>query len=269
MNEMGTICSDIHLDHASNGTKRKFLQEIEKLNTPLFIAGDISDGRKVTSHLEQIAEACKHDVYFVLGNHDYYHSSFAEIDSKISYLMHHYPNLIYLPHMGIVRLNSDTCVIGPDSWYDAKIAPYPHLIPLGMSDFDYIQDLRGLNRFDLFNKFQAKASAGLVHLKEMVGLAVTKYKNIIIMSHPVPFGSMNIHQTSLSPFYIWYEAGMFLGDFASDNLNNNFLWLCGHTHDRVEKDYGENFKVCCMGAEYTLPKFGAFLNQDMTVSFLK
>lgn len=268
MEILGLWCSDIHLNHASNGTKRKFLKAISDSNCSIFITGDISDGFGLVDHLKQISKACKKTVYFVSGNHDFYHSDFNTIDYRLKYITGECPNLVYVPHQGIVQLNSDTCVIASESWYDGKISPCLNIVPFEMNDFGYIKDFKGKEKWEMIQILQNRASQGLTDLKDYCKIAIKKYKNIIIMSHPVPFGSMTLQGGSQTPFYIWYEGGMFMGDFASANPDNNFLWISGHTHDYVDRLYGDNFRCCSINAEYTIPKLNAAIMENLNIELI-
>ena len=86
------------------------------------------------------AEGLVKPVYFVLGNHDYYGGSIEGTRTVARGLS---GNLRWLHSAGIVQLNRETALVGHEGWYDAQYGD-----PMGsrvwMSDFDLIEDLRGL-----------------------------------------------------------------------------------------------------------------------------
>ena len=83
-----TRLTDIHLDHVTNnktlfgdvGELDLFLSNIQK-TTPdaLFITGDIASGQNVEDYLCLLSMKIKKPIYFVYGNHDFYHSSIKEV----------------------------------------------------------------------------------------------------------------------------------------------------------------------------------------------
>lgn len=261
--------TDIHMNFLVNpGVKRKFLNKVQKLKAPIVITGDISDGLRLYTNLKELAEASEFPIYFITGNHDYYHSSFDRTDKIIRTSVSEHDNLIYLPHNGIVPLSETTCLIGPESWYDGKIIPFVVNINFSMNDFNYIEDLCLTSKQEIANVFQARASEGLEKLKELTEQAKKKYKNIIVLSHPIPFGCMDGHKGSeLSPFYVWYEGGKYISDFAFLNPDTNILWLSGHTHGRgVFENF--NLKAYSLESEYSFPKIGASIGTDLSITFL-
>lgn len=262
--------SDIHMNFLTNpGVKRKFLDSIRDCKKPLFITGDISDGRKLQLNLTELAEASEYPVYFVTGNHDYYHSSFKKTDALIRRMTKEHSNLVYLTETGITPLSDTCCVIGVDSWYDGKIVPSLCTTELAMNDFNYIEDLSVGSRDFKIKVFQDRASNALDHLKALCEVAAKKYKKIIILSHPVPFGRMDEFKgSSLSPFYVWHEAGAFILDFAERNKEKSFLWLSGHTHI-LSSFVVDNLSCYSLGAEYNYPNIGAIVSEDFSIDFLK
>jgi len=261
--------TDTHLDFIQNpGVRRKFFQSLSKTGFPLCITGDISDGKHLIRTLEEFSEATELPIYFVTGNHDYYFSSWENMRPRIEDCCRQHSNLFYLPVFGVTNLNKDTCIIGTDSWYDGRIVANFHRTPFALNDFNYIGELAAVEERDLPRVFQSRADAALVHLKQLCDVAVTKYKKIIILSHPIPFGRMDKTPSSLSPFYVWYDAGKYIFDFADQHPENSFLWLSGHTHNNGTFSNGNNLDCFSLGAEYGYPKIGATVNSDLTIDFV-
>lgn len=84
------------------------------------ITGDISDSTKLIFHLKILEAEIKRPVYFVLGNHDFYHSSIKKVYKEVSNLVSNSKNMSWLTEMGIIEINSDTAVVGHDAWADGR-----------------------------------------------------------------------------------------------------------------------------------------------------
>jgi hypothetical protein len=268
---LGIWLTDTHMNFLSNGVKRKFLKKIAASGKSLFITGDISDYDRLEKNLRELSKACKGSVYFVTGNHDSYHGSWAQLDVLLRRATRDYPNLVYLPHVGIVKLNEDTCVIGPEGWYDGRLTDMRNdfMTPMGMNDFNYIDELKWDSRSAVIEAFEARADAGLVQLKALCEAAVKRYKNVIILSHPAPFERILKWRSELAPFYVWYNAGQYIGSFAAEHPDTHFLWLSGHTHEDADIDILPNLRCCSQSAVYRLPGFKKAIDVALDVVNIK
>ena len=77
--------NDIHLNFISGTGFEVFMQGVLKqAPDAILIGGDISDARSVGNCLAELERAVQCPIYFVLGNHDYYHGSIASVRALIS-----------------------------------------------------------------------------------------------------------------------------------------------------------------------------------------
>ena len=60
-------------------------------------------------------------ICFVLGNHDFYHGSFAAVESEVAALAGASRHLTWLNTAGVVRLTDRTALIGHGSWADGRL----------------------------------------------------------------------------------------------------------------------------------------------------
>ena len=69
--------TDLHFDFLKRDAFTTFLLQV-KANTPetILIAGDIGQANSFADYLLEMDELLQCPIYFVLGNHDYYHGSF-------------------------------------------------------------------------------------------------------------------------------------------------------------------------------------------------
>lgn len=262
--------SDLHLNFLEHNKAAAFIKKVDSAGLPFLVSGDISDGRKLATHLGVLSENCSTTCYFVPGNHDFYHSSFAGVDRIVRQATAEHPNLVYLPHAGLTELVSGVGLIGPDGWCDGRIVDNLHLTPFGMNDFLHISDLNMTwpdkeRRNVIIERMRAKADAGVVALVAMLQAAVGKYDRVVILSHAAPFVEMDTCRSELSPFYVWKSAGDTIKEFASGHPGMKFLWLSGHTHCHYKLEALPNLVCASNHAEYLYPHMDGRVYDDLTV----
>ena len=72
--------TDIHLNFLESADRKIFYQDIvETKPNAVLISGDIAEAPTVSDILEEMAKHIAKPIYFVLGNHDYYQSSVANV----------------------------------------------------------------------------------------------------------------------------------------------------------------------------------------------
>ena len=69
--------TDIHLCHAGESARRTFCQSVSEQADLLVVTGDIAESQILGTALTALASQTERPVYFVLGNHDFYHGSIA------------------------------------------------------------------------------------------------------------------------------------------------------------------------------------------------
>jgi predicted phosphohydrolase len=262
--------SDLHLNFLDHGKASEFIKTVDAAGLPFLVSGDISDGRKLAMHLGLLGDNCSSTCYFVSGNHDYYHSSFAGVNRIMRRAVLDHPNLVYLPHAGLTELVPGVGLIGPDGWCDGRIVDNLHLTPFGMNDFLLISDLNMAwpdedRRNVIIDRMRAKADAGVVALTAMLQAAVGKYDRVVILSHTAPFAEMDTRRSELSPFYVWKSAGDTIKDFASGHPGMKFLWLSGHTHCHSKLEVLPNLTCASNHASYRNPHMDGRVYDDLTV----
>lgn len=100
--------SDLHLEFVGEFQLRTLLDEIvTQMPDAVLITGDISNARRLEYHLGLLAELLPCPIYFLLGNHDFYHSCFAEVDALVQDICTHDPKLVELAHGEIIMLGED------------------------------------------------------------------------------------------------------------------------------------------------------------------
>jgi hypothetical protein len=67
--------TDIHLNFLDAAARRGFLESLGKQAGAVAISGDIGESPDIEGHLLEMEEVLQRPIYFVLGNHDFYHGS--------------------------------------------------------------------------------------------------------------------------------------------------------------------------------------------------
>src|ERR1051325_7265267 len=77
--------TDIHLNFLTDDQVDEFLSAVnEERADVVLIGGDIAESHDVARYLEWIDHSIEAPVYFVLGNHDYYHGSIREVRARVA-----------------------------------------------------------------------------------------------------------------------------------------------------------------------------------------
>jgi 3',5'-cyclic-AMP phosphodiesterase len=192
---------------------------------PLVITGDIAESRDFSKYLQELEQ--DRNVYFVLGNHDFYGDSIAatrgHARSRPGYLeWRNEP----------VRLSDTACLVGVDGWYDFKEGAGAGT-QLRMSDWELITDFKDkpMPSIAKMSALLARQSAKLA-LKKLE-LAFAKYKTVYLATHVPPFLGASLSPRRLpsdedwAPVMVNTALGEALRFIRSDS---SVHVLCGHTH---------------------------------------
>ena len=117
--------TDIHLDHCDAEVIAAFAQNIRSKNPQaLCLTGDLAESQNVADYLSDLAAELQIPVYFILGNHDYYHGSIAEVRTAMLELSQQSEWLRWMPASGLVPLSDSSCLLGHDGWSDGRHGDY-------------------------------------------------------------------------------------------------------------------------------------------------
>lgn len=199
----------------------------------LFLAGDTGNNFKKTADIVDLLSREGLNIYYVLGNHEYWSASYQEIQSL---------NLPRYINGKTVELNDDWVVIGLDGMFDfsfvtkvnnsanEKLAKdYNSLVNHGMNYFD----LTRLKIGDYNEVFEAMKIALIEQLE------ANKNKNIILMLHHVP----THHAIHYSEFdNVWNGNNAFMGSTQYAELAEAYnvkKVIFGHTHTNFNETVNE------------------------------
>jgi len=250
--------TDLHLDHTSPEKASAFIREMADKNPSLaVITGDISTAETVDKWLLFMDRAFKCPVYFVLGNHDYYHGSIKEVREKVQQITLYSQRVRWLQELGVVMLTPNTALIGCDGWGDARLGDFDHA-DTKMSDYFFIKELIGLDRQQIKRVIQSIGTESANYIARVLPEAMNHAQYIIIATHVPPFSEACWHQgrrgdAKWLPNYTCGALGEVIQPAAMNNMYQQFLVLCGHTHGFADVHILPNLHIKVGEVEYGNP----------------
>jgi predicted phosphohydrolase len=260
--------TDIHFDAAEPAAIDHFCTQIRRSRAEvLLIGGDISTGRTAEDCLRDLIKQVHLPVYFVLGNHDYYGDSIANVRDRMASLS--VPDLIWLDRAGVVPLTDKTALVGNGGWADATLGDFDHS-PL-MTDFFAIEELfRCIGVEDLLDgfkdrgklqaKLQSLGNEAAEDLRPVLERATTDFEHVLVLTHVPPFLEAAWYGGQISgddwlPHVTCHAMGRVIRQRARAHPNVGFEVLCGHTHGHGESEIEPNLRVRTREAHYGAPDF--------------
>jgi predicted MPP superfamily phosphohydrolase len=258
--------SDLHLEFCSHQTRNALYQSINQaVGDIVVITGDLSAGTHRLAQYSELAEQIRKPIYFVLGNHDRYGSTFANTEAVVKRVTTQFSHLVRLDGSQIIPLNKSVALIGVDGWADGLGGEGP-ATKARINDFYQILDFATDPEPKAFRAMKERASKFAQALKSSLSKALTRYKSTIIATHVPPFEGAAWHEGSPSspdyqPFFSSPTMGKLITVAAAQHPGRNILVLCGHTHSPGV--YGEgNILVLTAGARYGFPEISKTIQVD-------
>jgi len=250
--------TDIHLNFISMSGVEAFCQRIvSERPDAILVGGDIGEAPDVADYLRLLADRLERPIYFVLGNHDFYFGSIAEVRSAAEELTRQSEWLRYLPCSGVVELTENTCLIGHDAWGDGRIGDYAGS-KVVLNDYLLIEELTGLDRTTRLRKLNALGDEAADYLGHLLPDALARYRQVLTLLHVPPFREACWHEGHISdedwlPHFTCKAVGDLLRDAMRAQPDCQMSVLCGHTHGAGEARILPNLDVKTGGAEYGSP----------------
>ncbi len=163
-----------------------------------------------------------------------------------------------------IRLKPDTAMIGHDGWADARAGRGSETL-VRMNDFNFIQDLSGLEDVELYAKLRALGDESARVVTNMLGSAVEVADHVIVATHVPPFEKAVRYRGKQSgpeftPHFCNVGLGRAILAFAKSDPFKNFTVLCGHTHCQCDYRAADNVFVKVAGATYGQPAIADILH---------
>ena len=264
--------TDIHLDHASEAARRRFCLAVNDQADALVVTGDIAESHTLGTALTALATLTERPVYFVLGNHDFYHGSVPGTRRRVGYVVDDTKGLVYLSQSGVVELAPRTALVGYDGWADGRLGDLDRSEVI-LNDFLLIDELRCWRDSHTLDKPALRRVLGVLgdeaagHLKGVLVPAAEKYPHVIVATHVPPFREAAWYEGRPSaddflPFFSCKAVGDVLFEVAQLHPECQILVLCGHTHGGGQLQVAKNLRVLTAPAEYGKPRIEQVLQAE-------
>lgn len=259
--------SDTHFNLAKQKNIKKFIDEVNSNSSDmLLITGDISEAPYLHEHLEMLETNIKMPIYFIIGNHDFYHSSIDKTLFKLSKFVDDHPKLKWLTKEGIVELNEKTCLIGNENWWDGYYG-YNNQTFLQefvmRHDYKLIEDLK-VSKKERVKILQRINNICLNQISNKLNEALTKYDKIFLAAHVPPFPeNCSFSEIALSDEWLFhtcsYSLGILLMNTMKQYPEKQLIVLSGHVHDQSFFQPLPNLISLTAKASYCKPKINSVI----------
>lgn len=224
----------------------------------VIITGDISHaGPLLLQDLDFLGKRIGRPLYFVLGNHDLWFSSFNTIYAGLRELCTKYKNLTWLTESEVISLTEEVSLIGVEGWYDARLGNSRYV----KHTFDHrlIKEIKQLPNWpakvDYFREL-ADRSAKLAADKLQQALEVSK--TVYLATHFPPWFEANrASGTIMERFWTPYNTNQILGQTLEQVMQSykkrQLVVLCGHTHTQAHVQVSRNIECWVNAASYLRP----------------
>lgn len=250
--------TDIHLNFADAARQRSFYQQVREASADaILLSGDIAEADDVTDYLARMADMWRRPIYFVLGNHDYYFGSIAEVRKRVVELCREQPLLHYLSTSGVIGLSPRVGLVGHDGWADGRVGDYERSVVM-MNDYKLIAELAGVGKRERWPLLQALANEAADHLRAVLPKALATYPDVLLVTHVPPLREACWHEGQLSddewaPHFVSLAVGEAILDVMRRHPDGKLTVLCGHTHGSGECRPWPNVQILTGGATYGAP----------------
>jgi len=252
--------TDIHLNFVDEDHVRgSFCPSVRETGAEaLLLGGDIAEAPSLVGWLRLLADVLAPlPIYFVLGNHDYYHGSIAPIRAACVALG---GPLRWLPGTGPIHLTATAALVGHGGWGDGRLGDFL-ATPIRINDHVLIKDLAGMERRFLLGAIARLGDEAAASLRRDVTAAIGGgAQRVVVLTHVPPFRAACWHDgrtpppdSPWLPDFTCGATGDALRAIARDNPAVDIEVLCGHTHGAGQARIRDNLWVQTGGADYGSP----------------
>ena len=251
--------TDIHLNFLRPEEQEHFLASVRDTRPDaLLISGDIGEAHNVVAFLNRMAMAWPCPIWFVLGNHDFYFGSIAEVRQRVQTLCREEPRFRYLTDCSVEELTSDVGLVGHDGWADAQLGDYERSTVM-MNDYRLIAELAGYSKQGRLSALRAMGQEAGEHVRRCLAQAFECYREVFLVTHVPPLREACWHEGRTSddewlPHFTCQAVGHALIDVARRHPDRRLTVLCGHTHGAGQTRPLPNVHVLTGGAVYGAPQ---------------
>ncbi|MFH1303965.1 MAG: metallophosphoesterase [Planctomycetota bacterium] len=256
--------TDLHLNFLKQKQIDRFIGEIANQHAQgVLIGGDIGEAGSIVPLLDTLSTSLHCPIYFVLGNHDFYHGSIKAVKQAVQELANSRSNLFWLPDSGVVEMSPTTALLGHGGWADGGYGDFWNST-VDLNDYHLIAELTDLPETQRLLKMRELAAQACDHFQHWLPLALQAYDHVYCLTHVPPFAESCWHEGEISD---QYHLPHFASKLSGDALRSIMLLypekkltvLCGHTHSSGEANVADNITVLTGKAEYGKPEIQRIL----------
>jgi 3',5'-cyclic AMP phosphodiesterase CpdA len=252
--------TDLHLNFLPYAQVDEFLGRVEAIEPDaILITGDISEAGDLGGMLRHIDERIVRPVFFVLGNHDFYHGSIRDVRALATRMCDSAAGqLRYLTAMAEpVELTPTVALVGHDGWADARLGDYERSLVM-MNDYRLIAELAAHGKRDRWPILQALGDEAAQHVRTVLPRALARYPHVLLATHVPPLREACWHEGRPSddewaPHFTCKAMGDAILEIMHDHPQRKLTVFCGHTHSPGECRPLPNVEIFTGGAQYGLP----------------
>ncbi len=256
--------TDIHLNFVDDIQRRRFLESASDQSDAVAVSGDIGESHDIATYLQEMNKFVEKPIYFVLGNHDFYHGSISKTRLEVAEVARASKHLEYLTACGVIELTPKTAIVGHDGWPDGRLGDYDGTTVI-LSDHSLIEEIACSYQYFYLDKYSLRATMTVLaeeaarHLGRVVGEAASSYEHVIAVTHVPPYKEAAWYQGKTSsddflPYFSCKEVGDMLTSVMKANPHSKLTVLCGHTHGGGEIQVLDNLRVLTGEARYEQPQ---------------
>ena len=241
----------------------------------LAICGDISEAPMLELHLKLLAEYLQRPIYFVLGNHDFYHGSFEEVLPRIEAFNGNTNLLHCLEFETWIDLTETTGLIGHGCWADGRYGRF-YTSPTVLNDWKVIAELKPawklpdvdlmkrrlkigeLDKNALLEILHERGDQAGDHIRRVLPRVLEKKNRVILITHAPPFlprlAPRSLRWEDWAPHAGCKAAGDAILEIMQDMPGKQLTILSGHIHSSEKFYVTDNIEQRIGYAEYLEPQ---------------
>ena len=250
--------TDLHLNFCNSEQVQELLDGIDATEADaVLIGGDIGEAPDVIGYLKRFASLGR-PVFFVLGNHDFYHGSIRQVRADVDDLCQDAENLYCLSTGGVIELTPDTALIGHDGWGDARVGDFDNST-VELNDYRLIKELSGIDKQTRKEVLRSLGDHAASYVRRALPEALERYQHVWFLTHVPPWREACWHEgrhsdDNWTPHFACGAGGEALREIMAEHPDRQLTVLCGHTHGKGETQVLSNLLAITGGAEYGRPK---------------
>jgi hypothetical protein len=259
--------TDIHLNFSSAERRAVFCEAVRAGEAEaLLLGGDIDEAPGLVGQLRGLQSYLRMPVFFVLGNHDYYRSTFDRVEEQVRELSRAPGGLHWLPGAGVVELAPGVGLAGHGGWADGRNGDYWGS-NVTLCDYEYIGDFLALDRRGRLALLNRRGDEAAAWVRRELPPALERFRRLIFLTHVPPFQEAAWYEGKMShPHYLPHFSSRAMGEALVETVRPRpgceVLVLCGHTHGAGTLEVLPNLTVVTGAAQYGCPAVAGVIDLE-------